>query len=158
MSFLPRLLACAAILVQTGCAPGRRGEAVTLPAPTVGEFTDDYGERYRITTSEWVQLPATRYRIVERNGPGQFILAQNDPANARDGGLWTRIDVVQLAGMPPYRWGFCYAVYAAPTRGAALAAPQSDRVRPRSGCNGHPFSRMRPGAVAEGSGLHDRSY
>jgi hypothetical protein len=109
----------------------------------LGEFVDDYGSRYTITPSEWFHQPAIRYRIVKWNPDAQYVIAQNAPTNSRSANEWTRIDWMPLTGMPPFEWGFCLSAYDAPTAAAAEAIDVARRDRPKTGCNGFPFSRMR---------------
>src|SRR5690606_28371723 len=63
-----------------------------------------------------------------------------------DGGLWTRIDWVELSDMDPWQWGFCIAAWDAPTADSAAAVAVARRDTPRTGCNGRPFTRMRRAA------------
>lgn len=72
------------------------------------------------------------------------MIAQNDLDNPGDGGLWTRIDWLPLRGMSPWEWGFCLSAYKAVSAAAAESTRVARRETPRTGCNGHPFSRMRP--------------
>lgn len=129
---------------MAGCAIAtpRAGERGAAPATLLGSFTDDYGNRFRISDSLFEQLPHGRFIIVEWNLPGQYFIARNDPANPSAGGKWTRVDWIPLAGMPPWTWGFCMTAYDAPTRAAAVATAPPNRGTPRTGCGGHPFSRM----------------
>lgn len=116
------------------------------PAPpqmVVGDFVDDYDIAYRISASEWQQLPKTKYNIVRWNPDAQYLVARNDAANGTDAGLWTRIDWIVLPGMPPYEWAFCLSAYNAATEGDAERTTIARRDDPRKGCNGYPFSRMR---------------
>ena len=108
-----------------------------------GRFVDDYGSRYEITTSTWRQGTKAEYAIQKWNVAGQYLIAQNNGANASDGGLWTRIDWIRLDGMAPYTWAYCYSAYKAPTPEAAESVSIADRSRPKTGCNGFPFSRMK---------------
>lgn len=134
-----------ALWVVAGCVARRTDSAPIAPPPfLLGSFTDDYGERYEITATMWAQLPKGRYHIVQWNVPGQYLIARNDSANAGDPGLWTRIDWLPLAGMPPYTWAYCYSVYRAPSQAVAETVSVARRDTPRTGCNGFPFSRMRP--------------
>ena len=111
-----------------------------------GHFADDYGNQFVISDSLFVQLPHGRFHLVEWHPRDQFVLARNDDANPADAGLWTRIDWMTLPDMAPWTWGFCLTAYRAPTREAARHTRAPDRSRPRTGCNGFPFSRMRPWA------------
>lgn len=113
------------------------------PALLLGRFADDYGSRYEITATEWIQLPNARYHIVRWDSVGRYLIAQNDSANPSDAGKWSRIDWLPLDGMPPWRWGYCYSAYNAPTKAVADTVSVARRATPRTGCNGFPFSRMR---------------
>ena len=115
----------------------------TPPLLLLGEFEDDYGIHYSISERQWYQQPASRYRVVRWRSDAQYLIAQNDVANPSDAGLWTRIDWIALSEMPPYQWAFCLSVYAAPTAAEAERTVIAQRETPRTGCNGHPFSRMR---------------
>jgi hypothetical protein len=137
------LLAAMCCATVTACASASPAKQSLAPASQIGEFLDDYGERYRITATEWTQLPRARYHILKWNVAGQYLIARNDSANASDAGLWTRIDWVDLPGMPPYRWGFCYSAYRAPSAAVAETVSVARRETPRTGCNGFPFSRMK---------------
>jgi hypothetical protein len=112
------------------------------PAMMIGAFVDDYGGRYTVLALEWLQLPRSRYRIVRWNVAEKYLIAQNDSGNRSAPRRWTRIDWMPFSGMPPYRWGFCYSVYDAPTAAAAESTVIVRRDTPRTGCNGFPFSRM----------------
>ena len=121
------------------------------PAELAGSWQDDYGIRYEITDSTWRQLPAATYLVEQWERPGLWLVARNAAGNPSDGGRYTRIDWVILDSMLPWRWAFCLAIWDAPTAEAARRAPASDRANPRTGCGGHPFSRMRrPGADSAG--------
>ena len=139
MTRLRNSMAALALLTLASCG----GRAAAPPPFLLGDFVDDYGMEYRITAEEWLHRPDSRLRIVEWNVSGQYLIAQNESANVSDGGLWTRIDWMQFEGMPPYEWGYCYSVYDAPTADSAGRGTVADRSTPRTGCNGHPFSRMR---------------
>jgi hypothetical protein len=107
-------------------------------------FRDDYDNASAVSTARFDQLPSGRFHIVEWHVTERYFIARNDAANPSDPGLWTRIDWMPLEGMPPYTWAFCMTAYKAPTRAAARATAPPDRTVPRTGCNGYPFSRMRP--------------
>lgn len=136
-----------ALVFLAGCSPGppaRPGPAGRPDPLVLGEFADDYGNRFTISAGEWFQHPRSRYRVVRWRADSQYLIARNDRHNPGDGNLWTRIDWVRLPGMAPYSWGFCLSAYAAPTAAAAESSRVARRDTPRIGCNGHPFSRMKP--------------
>ena len=114
-----------------------------IPALFMGNFTDDYGIKYTITDTLWIQQPRTRFHIIKWNKKEQYLIARNDAKNPGEGGLYTRIDLMQFEGMAPWLWGYCLTVYDAKTDSAAEAIAIADRKNPRKGCNGYPFSRMK---------------
>lgn len=124
----------------------------TVPPLVLGEFVDDYGNQFRITTTQWLQLPHGRFHVREWHSAEQFLVAENDRGNATDGGRWTRIDWMRLEGMLPYTWAFCLSAYDAPSAAVAAATAIARRDTPRTGCNGYPFSRMRPRIGADSAG------
>lgn len=119
-----------------------------VPTFLLGGFVDDYGITYAVSEEQWRQGTGSRYDVVEWNVAGRYFIARNHPDNPGEGGLWTRVDWVQLDSSSGFTWAYCYAVYDATTADRARSAPPSARERPRTGCNGHPFSRMRREATA----------
>ena len=110
----------------------------------LGRFEDDYGNLFTITGELWTQHPGARYHIVRWRSEAQYLIARNDPRNPGEGGLWSRIDWMPLTGMPPFGWAFCMSAYRAASAAEAESAAVARRDTPRNGCNGHPFSRMKP--------------
>jgi len=118
--------------------------ADTIPVVIPASFSDDYGIKYTINDSLWIQHPSSRYHILRWDKERQYIIAKNNAQNKSDAGLYTRIDYMKFAGMEPYTWGFCLSVYNAATDSIAEFGPnKTDRANPRKGCNGFPFSRMK---------------
>ena len=115
----------------------------SLPALLQGTFEDDYGIRYTINDTMWIQHPAAKYHIIDYDTTAQYLLVQNHKDNKTDGGLYTRIDYMSFTGMEPFRWGFCLTIYNAETLEKAKATLIADRKNPKAGCNGFPFSRMK---------------
>lgn len=116
----------------------------TLPVTIPAQFTDDYGIRYSITDTLWIQHPSARYHIIRWNYKEQYIIVRNDENNPSEKGLYSRIDYMKFTGMEPYLWGFCLTTYNAATDVLAENSPnKADRKNPRKGCNGYPFSRMK---------------
>ena len=140
------------ILGTSGCAPAPADPAASVAPPfLLGSFEDDYGIRYTIAPTLWHQHPTTRYHIVRWETEDQYLIARNDAANPSDGDRWTRIDWIELPGMPPYAWAFCLSAYDAATAAEAEANTAADRTTPRTGCNGFPFSRMKTESAPSGS-------
>lgn len=139
----PAALALLALLAFAGCgAPPPPSRA---PAGLVGDWVDDYDIRYTIVDSLWFQHPRSGYQILrwDKDTAGTFLVARNRPENTANGGLYTRIDWVALPESPPWEWAFCLTTWDANSAAGAAAAPTPDRTTLRTGCGGHPFSRMR---------------
>jgi hypothetical protein len=115
----------------------------THPMPR-GKFVDDYNGAHEVTDSTWHQGRSAVYRIVKWDSAGRYVIAQNGPTNPTAPGLWTRIDWITLDGMPPYTWAFCFSAYDAPTADSAEATRVARASTPRTGCNGFPYSRLKP--------------
>lgn len=114
-----------------------------IPAHMAGSFADDYGIRYTINDTLWLQLPRTRFHIIRWNLAQQYLIARNDAGNPGDSGLYTRIDFMRFNDMEPWRWGYCLTAYNAKSDTEAEATAAADRQNPKKGCNGFPFSRMK---------------
>jgi hypothetical protein len=139
------LLFLASIQKNEYAATTHSGQVMTdtIPSLLTGNFLDDYGIRYRINDSLWIQQPNTRYHIIKWNSKEQYLLARNDLKNHSDPGLYTRIDYIAFDNMKPYTWGFCLTVYNAKTDSLAELTAHADRANPKKGCGGFPFSRMK---------------
>lgn len=116
----------------------------TIPFALPATFMDDYNVRYRISDSLWIQEPSATYHIIRWNLKEQYVIARNGLKNPSDTGLYTRIDYMKFNNMEPYRWGFCLSTFDAKSDSLAEFTPtHTDRLNPRKGCNGYPFSRMK---------------
>jgi hypothetical protein len=136
------------VLAIAGIAGAATVDAVVAPqqAPPfpIGAFEDDYGGRHTVSATEWQQGSSARYRIVRWDSAQRFLVAQNGEGNPSSPGRWTRIDWILLDGMPPYTWAFCFSAYDAPTADSAAATRIARPETPRTGCNGFPYSRLKP--------------
>ncbi len=153
------LLLCLLLLPAVAVAQRPASPPAVPDSLLIGTFQDDYGIRYRITPTAWVQLPGTTYRV-ELWVPGErYLIARNDSTNRHAAGLWTRIDWVLLTDMAPWQWAFCLAAWEAPTAAAAESVRVARPDTPRTGCNGYPYSRMRrisPDSVGKGDSVRTR--
>lgn len=113
------------------------------PAFTKGNFTDDYGIKYTINDTLWVQHPNIKYHIVKWNEKEQYLIAKNGSGHKADENKYTRIDFMTFDGMAPWNWGFCLTAYKAASDLEAEQTAAADRKNPKKGCNGYPFSRMK---------------
>ena len=113
------------------------------PEMYLGNFADDYGIEYSVTDSLFILQPKDKYHIVSWDTVQQFIIARNDISNPGEGGLYTRIDYMNFSGMEPFQWGFCLTTYKEKSALKARKHKPADRIHPKEGCNGYPFSRMK---------------
>ncbi len=135
-----------------GASPATRPAlAAAVPPFPTGSFEDDYGGRHTVSALEWFQGTKARYRIVRWHPTGRYLIARNDSTNPTAPGGWTRIDWIALDGMLPYTWAFCFSAYDAPSAEAAEAVAVARPETPRTGCNGFPYSRLKPAAAPERS-------
>lgn len=114
-----------------------------VPSELLGTWADDYGSRHLVSDSLWSHDGANTYEIVRWDSAGQYAIARNAASNRDDAGRFTRIDWVQLEGMPPYTWAFCLSIWDAPTSDSAAHVFTARRDAPRTGCGGFPFTRLR---------------
>lgn len=114
-----------------------------IPYALLGNFADDYGGSYTITTNVWMHGTKATYHLLLYNKAGNYFIAKNDAANPSDAGLYTRIDIMYFKDMEPWQWGYCYTAYKASTEQEAINTVAADRANPLKGCNGYPFSRMK---------------
>lgn len=116
----------------------------TIPVSLPAWFVDDYNIKYTINDTLWWQQPSTKYHILRWNKEKEYLIAQNDANNPSEKGLYTRIDYMKFSGMGSFTWGFCLTTYNAASDSIAEFGPiKADRINPRKGCNGFPFSRMK---------------
>jgi hypothetical protein len=128
---------------QTSCSSSGACQSDQVPDFLLGRWEDDYEINYMLTSTLWTQFPNSSYQVLKWNTPGEYLIAQNASSNPSGGGLWTRIDWMKLNDMAPYEWAFCISAYEEITPYTADLVTIADRSNPKSGCNGHPFSRMK---------------
>ena len=131
-------------------APVDLGVGLAHLAP-LGDFIDDYGEEYKITPREWLQRPHGRLLVARWEVGGSHLIALNDSSNQYDPGKWSRIDWIKLDGMAPWEWAYCLSAYNAPTPDSAEATHLARPDTPRTGCNGHPYTRLKRQPEPSGS-------
>lgn len=139
MKYLPLLL----IFLFASCSINKEATKLKAPKFAKGQFMDDYGIKYEINDSTWVQNGKTKYNILKWNIKEGYLIAQNDRYNKYDAGLFTRIDFIKLDDMNPFLWGFCLSAYKAKDIEEAMNPKNIDVKNPKKGCNGYPFSRMK---------------
>ena len=139
--YCPLLFTFILILTISGCSPDEAENKI--PLFLIGEFEDDYGIMYSVSDSLFTMEQHTNVHILEWNVEEQYFIGQNDSLNQYDPLLYTRIDWMEFEGMKPFEWGFCMSAYDAVSADSAKAVDTPDRSTPKTGCAGHPFSRMK---------------
>ena len=115
-----------------------------VPDFLIGVFQDDYNITYDLTENMFFQKPSTRFHVLKWNIDEKYFIALNDSLNNYDSNLYSRVDWIKFEDMSPFEWGFCLTVYNASSADSAEAVDIVDRSNPKTGCNGYPFSRMKP--------------
>ncbi len=133
-------------LLFLGCgttAKINRQSLTQIPSVLLGNFMDDYGSSYTITSKIWMHGAKSKYQLLHYSKKGNYFIAKNDDANPSDAGLYTRIDIMYFNNMESWQWGYCFTAYKSTTAQEAINTIAADTANPRKGCNGYPFSRMK---------------
>ena len=130
--FSPYTFSCSVIILCSFTIPDRE-----MPSFLFGDFTDDYGIKYSISRTNWVQYPDFKLNILNIDSSAMFVLGYN-PIDS----TYTKIDYMKFENQSPYTWGFCYSTYDKKAQNEAISENSADRGNPKKGCNGFPFSRM----------------
>jgi len=120
------------------------------PAELLGTFLDDYGSTHDVSASAWRHGTHSTYEVLSWHIDSQYFIARNASTNRSGGGRYTRIDWMRLVDMSPYTFAFCLSAYEASSAAAAESTHVANRLTPKSGCNGYPFSRLKRMAQREG--------
>ena len=115
-----------------------------LPDFMIGSFSDDYDITYSISDSLFSMGSTTIIHILEWDTEKQFFIGQNDSSNTYDPLQFSRIDWIELSEMESFTWAFCMSAYNAPSTDSARATTTTNPQSPKTGCNGYPYSRMKP--------------
>jgi hypothetical protein len=135
------LLVLALVSLVASCRASL-GSGSRPPFPT-GSFVDDYGSTHTISAAEWRQDAYTRTQIFRWNPTARYILGRSIPKDSTKASGWVRIDWIKLDS-PPYTWAYCIIAYDKPDAAAAEAVTTAKPDTPRTGCNGFPFTRLKP--------------
>jgi hypothetical protein len=141
MRLIPFFALLASFVLVASCRASMGGSSQP-PFPT-GSFVDDYGSTHTISAAEWRQDAYTRTQIVRWNPTARYILGRSIPKDSTKAAGWVRIDWIPLDS-PPYTWAYCIIAYDKPDAAAAEAVTTAKPETPRTGCNGFPFTRLKP--------------
>jgi hypothetical protein len=117
------------------------------PAPATlsiaGTYLDEYGTTHTIDEAAWTTqyagYPASVFHVSQFDDDGQWLVAQNDPANGYNPDLWSRFD--WLTGADGHLY-YCQSAFAAPTEQAAVDTPRDEDLD--VGCGGFPWTDLTP--------------
>lgn len=103
-----------------------------------GSWVDNYAGSHEITQSTWVMDMGGTFHISQYSNGDDFLIAQNDAANAYNPDLWSRFDWT-YDGSDLY---YCQSAYDAASEAAALAATPANASDLNSGCGGFAWSAL----------------
>ncbi len=125
--------------VTTPDAPD--SEVPVAPLEIAGSYTDGWGTAHEITSQTWTMAGMGVFHVAGYDNDGNWLVAQNDAANAYSPGLWSRMDWSETQG----KLYFCQTAYAAASRQEAEDTPAADATDPTaSGCGGFAWTELTP--------------
>lgn len=108
--------------------------------PTIaGTFVDEWGTTHTIDATTWDQGWGL-WHVSRYSNLSNYLIAQNDAANAFSPSLWSRFDWTEQAGDTWY----CQTAYDAPTEWAARSTPPADAGDLLGGCSGFAWTLLTP--------------
>lgn len=126
---------------------GETGETGDTGAPTdeglaiAGSYVDEFGTVHVIDDVSWTQtFPGSdpwTFAIASYDNAARFVIAQNDPEDPYNGGLWSRFDWTGDLHV-------CQTAYAAATEAEAEATPPADDADLDHGCGGFAWTDLTP--------------
>ena len=141
--FLISLFCFCGLLINCTLSKSISSTDLSLPNEFKGKFEDDYGIQYEITDSIFSLLPNDNFQILKWDDMNEYMIVKNDLKNTFAPGLYGKLDIIRLKNMAPYDWGYCFSAYDAKSSGNAKKTQSADKLNPKKGCNGYPFTRMR---------------
>jgi hypothetical protein len=125
--------------VFASCAPDPHNEK-SAPLEIIGTYIDEYSTTQIVTATEWSDSYGDVFHIRSYSNEQDFLLAQNDPANPYNGGLYSRFDWTTFNSDLYY----CQSVYDAPDIATAEAGSADRTNPPASGCGGFNWTNLTP--------------
>ncbi|MEM9548046.1 MAG: hypothetical protein AAGA77_18840 [Bacteroidota bacterium] len=132
------------IVLFISCGVKPKHDTNVLPTFMIGTFEDDYGIHYQVDNSMFQLLPDDKYHVLSVNIVERYIILQNDSLNTFAPSLFTRIDYEKLSSMEPFEWAFCFSSFEEASVEEAINKVNTQKTDLMKGCNGFPFSRMKP--------------
>lgn len=130
--------------LATGCG-GFGWSPLHVALAIRGSYVDEWDLAHVVTQTAWTDPgdPSDSvFHISQFSNPGQYIIAQNDPANPYTvANQWSRFDWTYDTSSLLH---FCQITYAAATEAAALGTTSANRSDLGAGCNGFGWSSLTP--------------
>jgi hypothetical protein len=106
-----------------------------------GTYVDEFGTEHVVDDVSWTQTypgySAWTFAISSYDDEARFVIAQNDPDDPYNAGLWSRFDWTGDLHV-------CQTAYAAATEAEALATPRADDTDLDGGCGGFAWTDLTP--------------
>lgn len=110
-----------------------------------GSYTDAWGTQHEVTGATWTQTyagyPSDVFHVTAFDNDQRWLVAENDPANTWNPGLWSRFDWHDDGAGELY---FCQTAYDAVDSSAALETPAADAADLSAGCGGFGWTHLTP--------------
>lgn len=120
---------------------GETGDTAVEVLEIVGDWSDDLGYTYTITSDTWIQVVAgytSQFNILSFSNEDDYLIAQNADTNDWFANLFSRFDWTWVSGE---LW-VCQSSFDAATEGDAEAASADDSDPENAGCGGFPWSHL----------------
>jgi hypothetical protein len=123
------------------CATGyhAEGDACAADLEIAGAWVDDWGTSHDIAQDSWT-MGDDVFHISQLDNEADFLVAQNDAANAYNPDLWSRFDWTWHEDQLYY----CQIAYDAADEATAAGNQDADRSDLETGCAGFAWSLLTP--------------
>lgn len=109
-----------------------------------GVYVDAYGTTHAIDAATWAMASAygdSAFHVSRWDNDADYLLAENDAANAWSAELWSRFDWIEVDG----HLFFCQTAYDAADEETAGATPRANDTDPAGGgCGGFAWTDLTP--------------
>ena len=135
---LRSVLLMAAFLCISACAGDNTDSQSHLNI--IGTYVDEFGTTQTITQTTWSDSFGDVFHILSYSNFQEYLIAQNDAANAFNPSLYSRFDWTRFNGDLYY----CQSAFDAPDFNTALAASADPSNPSASGCGGFLWTNLTP--------------
>jgi len=115
------------------------GSVCVAELEIIGDWIDDWAIFHDVAQDTWT-MDGSVFHITQFDNDADFLVAQNDAANAWNPELWSRFDWTFDSSALYY----CQIAYDAPDEATAAANSAADRADLATGCGGFSWSKLNP--------------